>query len=114
VIWPSPWQLNLTKDTPLCISACLLPHDDAAVTVQFEIEEFMKDFGLTGTPCAGASVPSLGYNGIVPGPLITRPQCACCTFACLRCCMQLASHGMCTSVHVLPFHPPGSLRLLWV
>jgi hypothetical protein len=44
------------------------------VTVQFSIGETMKDFGLTGTPCAGASVPSLAYNGIIPGPLVDRTQ----------------------------------------
>ena len=49
-------------------SCCLL------VTVQFSIGETMKDFGLTGTPCAGASVPSLAYNGIIPGPLVDRTQ----------------------------------------
>ena len=49
-------------------SRCLL------VTVQFSIGETRKDFGLTGTPCAGASVPSLAYNGIIPGPLVERTQ----------------------------------------
>jgi hypothetical protein len=52
-----------------------------ALAVQFNIQEIMWDFGLNGTQCAGASVPALGYNGILPGPIINRVQCAhYCTF----------------------------------
>ena len=46
-----------------------------ALAVQFNIQEIMWDFGLNGTQCAGASVPALGYNGILPGPIINRAQC---------------------------------------
>lgn len=38
------------------------------------IDEFKADYNFTGSICAGASVPSLGYNKISPGPLIIGQQ----------------------------------------
>jgi hypothetical protein len=43
--------------------------------LQININEIKFDFGLTGTQCAGASVPMLAYNSIVPGPLIVQTTC---------------------------------------
>jgi hypothetical protein len=48
------------------------------IDLQFSIEEIRYDFGLTGTACAGAAVPMLGYNRMVPGPLLDRLTCADC------------------------------------
>jgi hypothetical protein len=49
-----------------------------------EIREFFADAGFTGTPCAGKSIPSLGYavagqEPTVPGPLIFSSMCGSCT-----------------------------------
>ena len=46
-----------------------------------EIKEFFADTGFTGTPCAGKSIPSLGYaiagqEATAPGPLVFSAMCA--------------------------------------
>lgn len=82
---------------PQCASAAKLL---LAWAVQFNIQEVMWDFGLAGTQCAGASVPALGYNGILPGPIINRVQCARCTS------VQLLLSA--TGTHVV--HLPASCR----
>lgn len=86
-----------------------LPESWCCVDVQFSIEEFMKDFGLNGSICAGASVPSLGYNGIVPGPLMQRTQCVvhcCLVYPMLHTTGTSTVHRSDSLSHLAPaFHP---------
>jgi hypothetical protein len=69
----------------------------------------MKDFGLNGSICAGASVPSLGYNGIVPGPLMQRTQCVthcCLVYPMLHTSGTSTVHRSHSLSHLAPaFHP---------
>ena len=87
----------LAGEVPQCASAAKLL---LAWAVQFNIQEVMWDFGLAGTQCAGPSVPALGYNGILPGPIINRVQCARCTSVQALLCA--------TGTHVV--HLPASCR----
>jgi hypothetical protein len=57
---------------------CMLQDADTGLTMvayHMEIKEFFADAGFTGTPCAGAVIPSMGYAvagqaPTAPGPLI--------------------------------------------
>lgn len=64
---------------------CLPAQDaDTGLTMaayNMEIKEFFADAGFTGTPCAGKSIPSLGYavagqEATAPGPLVFSAMCA--------------------------------------
>lgn len=63
---------------------CAMQDADTGLTMaayDMEIREFFADAGFVGTPCAGKSIPSLGYavagqEPTVPGPLIFSSMCA--------------------------------------